>query len=407
MLIKDFINVDKAGYPVSINWGTVKSVPQFAALEFCEQNPVWHKEGNAFVHTRQVVTAMYNLIEEFGCRTNSRLAHMLGSRDSLILMAAALFHDIGKTVTTEFKNGNWHSYGHETESEKITRSILWDEEYDLREAVCALVALHMMPLTLTRNNFRKMMLKMERRLTDGHFEYSPVNIEHLFLLKLADTEGSTMTDENRKALDISLLRKCYYHMNSALLWNERILDEAFSEYDLKKAPYKVKEKRYGVIIIGLPGAGKNYFLDNEFNGKLESITGLHNPRVGTVSRDDIRMELGYCGQGEKIIGTEEQEKSVTEKYYGKIDSLVKDCDVIVFNDMNIRIKYRHSYREYAEQYKEYDWEWIYIYIEARNLNTNINRRAGQISEKHFAEFTRIFDWPKPDEYDKFIVLKQK
>ena len=167
MLINDFINFDNAGYPESINWDNVMKVPEFSALEKCEQSPVWHREGNALIHTKNVVAAMHQLIQEFDHRTyHDDLNILVGPEDAKLLMTAALFHDIGKVVTTEFKKGTWHAYGHEVESEKITRSILWDEDFDAREAVCALVALHMEPLNLTRSYFRKLVIKMDKRLTD-------------------------------------------------------------------------------------------------------------------------------------------------------------------------------------------------------------------------------------------------
>lgn len=410
MLIDDFIEFDKAGYPKSIKWTNVMKVPEFAALEHCEQSPVWHKEGNAFLHTKNVVSAMGELIKEFDCRTYkgpmSDFDSLIGAKEAKILMAAALFHDIGKAVTTEFKKGAWHAYGHEIESEKITRSVLWNEKFDIREAVCALVALHMEPLNLTRSNFKKLTMRMDRRLAEGHYLYSPININHLFLLKIADTMGSDMSDTDRKNLDIYFLRECFKNVSHRQLLRELHLEKVLSNHDLKKAPYQKKKKKYGVILIGLPGAGKNYCVDNQLKNILRGMSISDSPYF-VVSRDDIRAELGFCKPGEKIIGTSEQENDVTAKYYSKLDTAVEEYDIIVFNDMNIKAKYRNNYREYVERNRKYDWEWIYIYIEAPNLNVNINRRAGQIHERHFAEFTRVFDWPKPDEYNELFILKQE
>lgn len=407
MLINDFIEIDKAGYPASIKWTNVMKVPEFAALEHCEQNPVWHKEGNALQHTKNVVAAMHKLIQEFDCRTHHNLMElMVDAEEARILMAAALFHDIGKAVTTEFKKGAWHSYGHEIESEKITRSVLWDEKFDIREAVCALVGLHMEPLNLTRSNFKKLTMKMDRRLAEGHYSYSPVSINHLFLLKIADTMGSDMTDTDRKNLDIQFLLECHHNISRAQMIKEEHLDKVLADYDLRKAPHQKKKRKYGIILIGLPGAGKNYCVENQLKYVLSS-RDINGSSFITVSRDDIRAELGYCKPGEKIIGTPEQENTVTERYYEKLDVNMELYDAIVFNDMNIKAKYRNNYREYVEKNKKYDWKWIYIYIEASSLNVNINRRAGQIHERHFTEFTRVLDWPKPDEYDELIILKQE
>lgn len=410
MLIKDFINFDKAGYPESINWAAVMRIPEFAALELCEQNPVWHREGNALIHTKNVVSAMHQLIQEFDCRScpGNDLELLVSSEHAKLLMTAALFHDIGKAVTTEFKKGAWHAYGHEVESEKITRSVLWDEDFDTREAVCALVALHMEPLNLTRSNFRKLIMKMDKRLTDfyAHRRFYSVNINHLFLLKIADTMGSDMTDTERKDLDIRFLRKCYRLTSHSHIYRERLIDEALAERDLKKAPYQKKKTKYGIIMIGVPGAGKNHFLENQMDKFLAENVNSDIKIRTVVSRDDIREELGMCKPGEKVIGTSEQEDEVTKVYQKKVEESVKNADAVIFNDMNIKYAYRQNYHEMLESHKEYEWKWIYIYVEAPNLFTNINRREGQIPGIYFERFTRTLDWPKPDEYDRLFISKQ-
>ena len=409
MLISDFINFDKAGYPESINWPVVYQVPEFAVLEHCEQSPVWHREGNAFIHTKNVVSAMHKLIQEFDCRTHpGDLRMLINHEQAKILMAAALFHDIGKAVTTEFKKGAWHAYGHEVESEKITRSVLWDEDYDIREAVCALVALHMEPLNLTRSNFKKLVMKMDRRISDGHTEAnpSPVNINHLFLLKIADTMGSDMTDTDRKNLDIKFLRDCYRMTSHSHIYKDRYMDAVLAEHDLKKAPYKEKQVKYGIIMIGVPGAGKNYFIENKMDNFLRETVDPNIVLRGTVSRDDIRIELGMCKENEKIIGTTKQEENVTRVYRDKVRFLAATVDAVIFNDMNIKYAYRQNYHELLEAYKEYEWKWIYVYVEAPYLSDNIKRRDGQIPKECFQKFTRTLDWPKPDEYDMLIISKQ-
>lgn len=409
MLINDFINFDNAGYPESINWDNVMKVPEFSALEKCEQSPVWHREGNALIHTKNVVAAMHQLIQEFDHRTyHDDLNILVGSEDAKLLMTAALFHDIGKVVTTEFKKGTWHAYGHEVESEKITRSILWDEDFDAREAVCALVALHMEPLNLTRSNFRKLVMKMDKRLTDfySHRQAYSININHLFLLKIADVMGSDITDTERKNLDIRFLRKCCQLTSHNHIYKERLIDEALAEYDQKKVQHQKKPVKYGIIMIGIPGAGKNYFLENQMDKFLTEEVDPNILLRATISRDDIREELDMCKSGEKVMLTNGQEKKVTKVYCQKVENAIPAVDAVIFNNMNIKYTYRRQYHELLEAHKEYEWKWIYIYVEAPDLSTNISRRDGQIPSDCFKRFTRTLDWPKPDEYDMLIISKQ-
>lgn len=408
MLIKDFIYTDDKGYCTGINWDMVNSVPEFVKLKECEQNPKWHREGNAFIHTEEVVKHMLEIISMRELLNNVEYIYNpdLTARQSVILATAALFHDIGKGVTTEFKKGAWHAYGHEVESEKITRSLLWDEDIEMREAVCSLVALHMEPLNITRSNFRKMISKLDKRIHET--DYRGIEINDLFLLKLADTLGSDMENEDRKSLDIAFLHRMYYNLSHDRIMDDDFMDGLLSDYDRHKAPYKDKLLRYGIIMIGVPGAGKNFFVENMLK-KGNGYTLYTHPSARTmtvISRDDIREEIGMCKPGEKCLGTPEQEDEVTRIYYEKVEDAVKISDVIVFNDMNIKYKYRQKYHEALEKHNEYEWVWIYIYVEAPTLSTNINRREGQILEKYFQGFTRTLDWPKPDEYDTLIISKQ-
>ena len=60
------------------------------ALEQTEQDPVWHAEGNVYVHTGMVLDELYKLL-------SNEAQHIVdGKRQALIL--AALLHDVGKTV---------------------------------------------------------------------------------------------------------------------------------------------------------------------------------------------------------------------------------------------------------------------------------------------------------------------
>ena len=76
-----------------------KILPEVAALDGVKQDPKWHPEGDAFVHTLMVV----DKTAEANAPLSARFA--------------ALVHDVGKSVTTttEIKNGveRIHHFGHE------------------------------------------------------------------------------------------------------------------------------------------------------------------------------------------------------------------------------------------------------------------------------------------------------
>lgn len=73
---------------------------ELAALIGVRQNPKYHPEGDAYVHTMLVLRAAAEMRE--------------AAQKPLNLMLAALVHDLGKAATTtQDQNGNYHSCEHE------------------------------------------------------------------------------------------------------------------------------------------------------------------------------------------------------------------------------------------------------------------------------------------------------
>ena len=138
-------------YGYHVDWDYVESIPEFAKLKECEQNPVWHGEGNAWEHTKLCVEAAYDLL----------LTDKYDILEPQLAVAAVLFHDIGKIATTEFLKGAWHAYNHEYKSESIARRLLWNSDFFDREGICTCARYHMKVLNLaTSKNVVNEMLKM-------------------------------------------------------------------------------------------------------------------------------------------------------------------------------------------------------------------------------------------------------
>ena len=93
MKITDLIDVENREY----KWDVIESIPEFAVLKNCKQSARWHQEGNAWNHTKLVCEAAVKYIDNCG--------YTFAAFPKL-LMAAALFHDIGKGETTAFFKGD-------------------------------------------------------------------------------------------------------------------------------------------------------------------------------------------------------------------------------------------------------------------------------------------------------------
>jgi predicted kinase len=130
---------------------------------------------------------------------------------------------------------------------------------------------------------------------------------------------------------------------------------------------------------------------------------LTNDNIVSISRDDIRIELGYCKDGEKYVGSTEEEKNVTDRYFEILNDAIKNGKDVVLNDMNIKRKYRDILTTYL---RKEGYSITFVYVEAPTLEHNIQRREGQISAEVIKKIALSFEFPEPVEYDNLLIEKQ-
>lgn len=378
-----------------INWDFVLTLPHFCEMDKTQQNPRWHMEGTAWGHTKEVCKHAYKFMTLEGEDKNLH--------QKRLFMLSALFHDVGKPKTTFMgKDGNWHSYGHENVGSKIVREMLWDWPIYDREYISHMVKWHMEPLF-----FRK--AKNPKELVNKITKEVPW--KDIYLLKMSDLEGAhqdpscSTKEADRQTLEefkevgkeldnipwISMLKffppRAHDHVNR---WVGCSGD--LPCYGSNEAKSDVN------VMIGLPGSGKNTYIDF----MLERIP--EGTEVVVLSRDDLRVELGYCGPDEKIVGTDEQEKKVTEVFNRRFLEAVDAGKDVILNNINLSTKRRKAYKVLLGKRKV---RWNYWYIEAPTLQDNLDRRKGQISESVFHNMIQNFDFPEPNEYKSLTVVKQK
>lgn len=116
-------------------------LPELGALIGVMQDPGWHPEGDAFEHTMQAVDA-------------AAQCEYKDAREKLILMFAALCHDLGKATTTQFVDNRWRSLGHDKAGAVIVKKFLprISIKKDLIPIVRTLVEYHMHVLWFITEN---------------------------------------------------------------------------------------------------------------------------------------------------------------------------------------------------------------------------------------------------------------
>ena len=370
MKIIDLIDIEKLEY----RWDVIETIPEFAELKTCEQNPKWHSEGDAYKPTRLVCQAALDYVK------NEYQNYDLGIYDIKILLAAALFHDFGKGVTTEFKKGNWHAYGHEIKGENITRRLLWDENIFDREAICSLVWWHMEPLRIFESrHYVVKIISLSRNVK---------SLRLLYALKTFDIKGSYPEDERQTKYDLNVIYRlttltrnlsCYYGGINTMV------DIPTKENFDKKIVVH--------MMMGISGAGKST--------QVEKIIDYHKknfPDVDlvVVSRDIARVALGYCEPNQKYVGTPEEENTVTAYCNELIRESAEAGKHIIIDDMNIKKKYRDSFKNLLSKYFCF---YSYLYVECGSFDVNVKRREGQVPIAILYYMINSIEWPTGDEYD--------
>ena len=147
-------------------------LPELAHTHSIKQEPHWHPEGDVFEHLMQSVDAA---------------AQIEGtSEERLILIYAALCHDLGKVSTSIMVEGKIKSPGHAEASVPLARRLLKriSSHKKLIETVSLLVKYHMVPGQFIKQDsgpsaYRRLAIKLSKY----------TNIEMLARLALADRRG--------------------------------------------------------------------------------------------------------------------------------------------------------------------------------------------------------------------------
>lgn len=171
----------------AIEWleelGQLEVFPPLAALIDVPQDPIWHPEGDVFVHTGRVVDGAAAIARE----------ERLDREPAAILLFAALCHDLGKPATTERgEDGRIRSRGHDALGAEITRDWLASLRFGARriEAVATLVHHHLAPAIFVEQGAKgRGYRRLARKLEAGGV--TPIDLERI---ARADHLGRTTPD---------------------------------------------------------------------------------------------------------------------------------------------------------------------------------------------------------------------
>jgi putative nucleotidyltransferase with HDIG domain len=242
--------------------------PVLRDLEGCPQDPLWHREGDALIHTRMVVEALEAL----------PAWQALAPADRDTLWIAAALHDVGKPATTRTEpDGRITSKGHSLKGSQIARRVLYEEAmpFARREVIAGLVRWHQVPfhaVTDPKGNFTTRLAA----------EVCP--LPWLGILAEADARGR-VSDNHQATLDevalFGMVAEDAGVANGPYPFETPWARLAYFKNPMRPADLytRVPEGSRVIVMCGFPGSGKTRLLKADV------------PDLPVVSLDDLRDEM--------------------------------------------------------------------------------------------------------------------
>lgn len=271
----------------SINFESLSNLlgPLHQSMKDTPQSPIHHQEGDVWTHTCMVLK---EILQE------PEWKHLTPD-EKFVLFWAAVFHDSGKPARTIVEDGHITSPGHSRTGAHIARAWLGkrDIPFHLREQICAIILHHQKPFwVFERDDATEQALNI--RLT------TPIKL--LMMHARADARGRICADQTDMLERVELsgivfedVRPLGSPLQDGII-RMAVLQQKRWAYDPTITPPKGSNV---VVACGLPGAGKDTWLETHF------------PKLPMVSPDKWRRELGLKRKkdGLAIQKTKEEAKA--------------------------------------------------------------------------------------------------
>lgn len=252
----------------------LRLIPALAELKGSEQDPIYHREGDAWKHTKLVCEALWQ----------APGLHRLPTPRRHALVLAALLHDIAKPQTQQRdKDGRIHNPGHARRGAVMAERLLWQLgiPFELRRLAVALIRHHMVPMHL---------LKQAQIAKKLHALSWQLYGDDLARLAEADTRGRDCDDQGDLLEAIALFRQACE--DEDCLTQPRVFSSALSRTlyfrkERRDPNYKAHDETWGEVVLlsGLPGAGKTHLVNTAFSD------------LPVIDLDSIRKGLGQASTG--------------------------------------------------------------------------------------------------------------
>jgi predicted kinase len=237
-------------------------------LAGCPQDPVYHAEGDVWVHTRMVCEALAGM----------PAWRSLPQAERQAVFTAALLHDVAKPACTRpDADGRITSRGHSRRGAILTRQILWrlGAPFGVREQIVALVRHHQVPYYLVdRPDAQRLAIEVSQT----------ARCDRLALVAEADVRGRVCRDQQRLLDNVALFVE--FCREESCLSAPRAFASDHARFLYFRSPHRHPDapahedgRAEVVVMSGLPGAGKDTWVRSSLSD------------WPVVSLDAVRSEL--------------------------------------------------------------------------------------------------------------------
>jgi predicted kinase len=340
--------------------------PWIRNLAGCPQDPVYHAEGDVWVHTRMVCEALASLAAW----------RALDEADRRVLFTAALLHDVAKPECTRpGDDGRLTTRGHSRRGSIMARHILWrlGLPFALRERVAGLVRYHQVPYyLLDRADAQREAITISQ----------VARCDHLALLAESDVRGRVCSDQDRLLENVALFTE--YCREEGCLTGPRAFASEHARFLYFQQPGRHPDapahedfRAEVVLMSGLPGAGKDHWV-------------RHNlPDWEVIALDDLRAELG--------VDPADDQGTVVNRAREMAREYLRQGRSFVWNATNVSRQLR---TRCISLFADYNARVRIVYVEVPAgvlLAQNRRRPEGQRSPVPEAVIERLLErWEVPD-----------
>jgi predicted kinase len=241
--------------------------PWIQEMRGAVQDPIWHAEGDVWIHTRMVC-------EELAASQRWR---DMNAFDNLACWLGALLHDVAKPYSTQFEGKRIRSRHHSPRGAIHARGLLWEAgaSTHLREEVCGIIRHHQLPVHAMGKDLS------EQRVLAASLR---CKMSNLAMVAIADIRGRVSEQRNEHLESIEFFQEYCQELScwaeAAQFPSDHTRFLHFNHNRSSRVQAYDDTTCTATLLSGLPGTGKTHW------------RRTHRPTLPVVCLDDIRGELG-------------------------------------------------------------------------------------------------------------------